>query len=54
MKYRPLQGCVVVRRITTLERSAGGIIIADMIQEKPMEGDLLGAIEGAPSLLDAR
>jgi chaperonin GroES len=38
MKFRPLHDRVVVRRITALEKSAGGIIIPDTVQEKPMEG----------------
>jgi len=35
MKSRPLHDRVVIRRITPLEKSAGGIIIPDTVQEKP-------------------
>ena len=47
MKFRPLHDRVVVRRITALEKSAGGIIIPDTVQEKPMEGEIVAAGPGA-------
>src|SRR5579859_6960419 len=47
MKFRPLHDRVVVRRITPLEKSAGGIIIPDTVQEKPMEGESNAAGAGA-------
>ncbi|HLZ67765.1 MAG TPA: co-chaperone GroES [Aliidongia sp.] len=47
MKFRPLHDRVVVRRITPLEKSAGGIIIPDTVQEKPMEGEIIAAGAGA-------
>ena len=47
MKFRPLHDRVVVRRITPLEKSAGGIIIPDTVQEKPMEGEIVAAGAGA-------
>jgi chaperonin GroES len=47
MKFRPLHDRVVIRRITALEKSAGGIIIPDTIQEKPMEGEVIAAGPGA-------
>jgi len=43
MKFRPLHDRVVVRRILPLEKSAGGIIIPDTVQEKPMEGEIVAA-----------
>ena len=47
MKFRPLHDRVVVRRITALEKSAGGIIIPDTVKEKPMEGEIIAAGPGA-------
>jgi chaperonin GroES len=47
MKFRPLHDRVVVRRITPLEKSAGGIIIPDTVKEKPMEGEIIAAGPGA-------
>jgi chaperonin GroES len=47
MKFRPLHDRVVVRRITPLEKSAGGIIIPDTVKEKPMEGEIVAVGPGA-------
>src|SRR5665213_56163 len=47
MKFRPLHDRVVVRRITAEEKTAGGIIIPDTAQEKPMEGQVIAAGAGA-------
>ena len=47
MSIRPLQDRVLVRRIEGEERTAGGIIIPDTAQEKPMEGEVLSAGAGA-------
>ena len=47
MRMRPLHDRVVVRRVTPLEKSAGGIIIPDTVKEKPMEGEVLAAGPGA-------
>ena len=47
MKFRPLHDRVVVRRITPLEKPAGGIIIPDTVKEKPMEGEVIAAGPGA-------
>ena len=47
MKFRPLHDRVVVRRVEQLERSAGGIIIPDTAQEKPMEGEIVAVGAGA-------
>ncbi|MGI4954033.1 MAG: co-chaperone GroES [Janthinobacterium lividum] len=46
MKFRPLHDRVVIRRILPLEKSAGGIIIPDTVQEKPMEGEIVAAGPG--------
>ena len=41
MKFRPLHDRVVVRRIESEERTAGGIIIPDTAKEKPQEGEII-------------
>ena len=46
MKFRPLHDRVVIRRITPLEKSAGGIIIPDTVKEKPMEGEIVAVGTG--------
>ena len=38
MNFRPLHDRVLVRRLDTEEKTAGGIIIPDTAQEKPQEG----------------
>jgi len=38
MSFRPLHDRVVVRRVESDTKTAGGIIIPDTVQEKPMEG----------------
>ncbi len=47
MKFRPLHDRVVIRRLTAEEKTAGGIIIPDTAQEKPMEGEVVAAGPGA-------
>jgi chaperonin GroES len=47
MKFRPLHDRVVVRRLKPDEKTAGGIIIPDTAQEKPMEGEIIAAGAGA-------
>jgi len=47
MKFRPLHDRVVVRRLNAEEKSAGGIIIPDNAQEKPMEGEVVAVGPGA-------
>ena len=42
-----------LKRITPLEKSAGGIIIPDTVQEKPMEGEVIAAGPGARNELGA-
>ncbi|MCW8835955.1 MAG: co-chaperone GroES [Rhodospirillales bacterium] len=46
MKFRPLHDRVVVRRIGSEEKTAGGIIIPDTAQEKPMEGEVIAVGSG--------
>ena len=47
MNFKPLQDRVVVRRLAQDEKTAGGIIIPDTAQEKPMEGEVVAAGPGA-------
>ena len=47
MKFRPLHDRVVVRRIESDARTAGGIIIPDTAKEKPMEGEVIAVGPGA-------
>ena len=47
MKFLPLHDRVVVRRLNAEEKTAGGIIIPDTAQEKPMEGEVIAAGPGA-------
>ena len=46
MKFRPLHDRVVVRRIESEAKTAGGIIIPDTAKEKPQEGTVLSAGPG--------
>jgi len=45
--FRPLHDRVVVRRIDSEEKSAGGIIIPDNAKEKPSEGVIESVGPGA-------
>ena len=47
MNFRPLHDRVVVRRLDGEAKTAGGIIIPDTAQEKPMEGEIVAAGPGA-------
>ena len=49
MKFRPLHDRVVVRRVDSEEKTAGGIIIPDTAKEKPMEGEVISVGPGARS-----
>ncbi len=46
MKFRPLHDRVLVRRLESDEKTAGGIIIPDTAQEKPMEGQIVAVGTG--------
>lgn len=46
MKFRPLHDRVLLRRIEQEEKTAGGIIIPDTAQEKPMEGEVVAVGTG--------
>jgi chaperonin GroES len=47
MKFRPLHDRVVVRRLESEEKTAGGIIIPDTAKEKPQEGEIIAVGPGA-------
>ena len=47
MNFKPLHDRVLVRRVQSEEKTAGGIIIPDTAQEKPMEGEVLEIGSGA-------
>ena len=47
MTFRPLHDRVVVRRVESEERTAGGIIIPDTAKEKPQEGEVIAVGPGA-------
>ena len=47
MGFRPLHDRVVVRRVDSEEKTAGGIIIPDTAKEKPSEGIIEGVGPGA-------
>ncbi|MBC33746.1 MAG: co-chaperone GroES [Rickettsiales bacterium] len=46
MKFRPLHDRVVVKRLETDDKTAGGIIIPDTAKEKPSEGEVLAVGPG--------
>ncbi len=47
MKFRPLHDRVVVKRIESDTKTAGGIIIPDNAKEKPQEGEVIAAGPGS-------
>ena len=47
MKFKPPHDRVVVERLDSDEKTAGGIIIPDSAQEKPMQGKILAVGSGA-------
>ncbi|KQU79770.1 MULTISPECIES: co-chaperone GroES [unclassified Mesorhizobium] len=46
-KFRPLHDRVVVRRVESESKTAGGIIIPDTAKEKPQEGEIIAIGSGA-------
>ncbi len=46
MNFKPLHDRVLVRRVESDVKTAGGIIIPDTAQEKPMEGEVLSTGSG--------
>ena len=47
MSFTPLHDRVVVRRIESEEKTAGGLIIPDSAKEKPAEGEVVSVGAGA-------
>lgn len=47
MNFRPLHDRVLVRRIESDEKTAGGLIIPDSAKEKPSEGEIVAVGDGA-------
>ena len=47
MGFRPLHDRVLVRRIESEQKTAGGIIIPDSAQEKPSQGEIIAVGTGA-------
>lgn len=47
MKIKPLHDNILVERIEAESKTKGGIIIPDTAQEKPLEGVVVAAGEGA-------
>ena len=46
MQFRPLHDRVLVRRVESEQKTAGGIIIPDTAQVKPMEGEIVAVGTG--------
>ncbi|MEL6209908.1 MAG: co-chaperone GroES [Pseudomonadota bacterium] len=47
MSFTPLHDRVLVRRIESEEKTAGGLIIPDSAKEKPQEGEIVAVGAGA-------
>lgn len=47
MNLKPLHDRVLVKRVESEEKTAGGIIIPDTAKEKPMQGEILAVGSGA-------
>jgi chaperonin GroES len=45
-KFRPLHDRVVVRRLESEAKTAGGIIIPDTVKEKPQQGEIIAVGPG--------
>lgn len=46
VKFRPLHDRVLVKRADPETKTAGGIIIPDSVEEKPMEGEVIATGNG--------
>ena len=46
MAFRPLHDRVLVRRVDSEQKTAGGIIIPDTAKEKPSQGEVVAAGPG--------
>ncbi len=47
MAFKPLHDRVLVRRVESEEKTAGGLIIPDSAKEKPSEGEVVACGDGA-------
>ena len=47
MAFTPLHDRVLVRRIEGEEKTAGGLLLPESAKEKPAEGEIISAGEGA-------
>ncbi|MEM1346582.1 MAG: co-chaperone GroES [Pseudomonadota bacterium] len=47
MNFTPLHDRVLVRRVDSDEKTAGGLIIPETAKEKPQEGEVVAVGEGA-------
>jgi chaperonin GroES len=47
MRLRPLRDRVLIRRAEPEAKSAGGILIPDAVQQKPLEGEIVAVGPGA-------
>ena len=47
VNFRPLHDRVVVRRVESETKTAGGVIIPDTAKEKPQEGEIIAVGAGA-------
>lgn len=60
MGFRPLHDRVLVKRLDQEEKTAGGIILPDSVQEKPSEGEVISvgagtkAEDGTVTALDVK
>ncbi|MCO6385167.1 MAG: co-chaperone GroES [Vannielia sp.] len=54
MAFTPLHDRVVVRRVESDEKTAGGLIIPDSAKEKPAEGEVVSVGAGARDDAGAR
>ena len=46
MKIRPLQDRLIVRRLDSEEKTAGGLYIPDSAKEKPQQGEVVAVGKG--------
>jgi len=46
MAFKPLHDRVLVRRVESEDKTAGGLIIPDTAKEKPQEGEVIAVGEG--------
>ncbi len=46
MKFKPLYNNILIKRVEQEQKTAGGIIIPDSAQEKPMQGEVVAVGTG--------